>query len=237
MVVVPAAFSLITNEGYGNIPGAFGTSKITIAIDELPAAVPDTMTYFRVLDEACAENVDSAYMMIQKNIPSTEEAHQIATAYIQDHGGLPDDAVVHDIQQQYVKKMTNGQEVESLPVITEVTYRRELDGLPVVGPGDFILIGIGENGKVLCYLKTWRVLDEAGQTNILTVPGALTKLKQGNTIESPISSYEDVTVTEMHLGYYAKATGEKQHFYNPVWIFTGTDKFGGPVEVVVEATS
>jgi len=214
-----------------------GSRRIEIVKDIALPEAPQTVPYYKVLDEDHEEEIDPELMTTQQNIPSEEEAMSIAEAYLQSHGGLPNDAILKDVQSQFVKKVTNGEVVESMPLMTEVTYGRIINGMPVVGPGDTILVAIGENGKILCFLKTWRTLEEAGQTEIIEAEHACDKLKNGETIETPLSSYRNpIKINKMYLAYYSKVTGEEQTFYKPVWVFEGIEKRGGDVLMVVEAS-
>jgi len=199
-----------------------------------------SLPYYKVLSEERDEKVDPSFMKVQDNIPSEEQAKDIASAYIQSHGGLPNDAIFKKVEQQHVQKVdyTNGQVVETYPLATEITYTREINGVQVVGPGDFIFISIGENGKVLCCLKTWRVLQRAGYTDLIPINDAVTKLERGEYMQMPLDQYRSpVTINEISPGYYSKAKGETQDFYKPVWIFTGTDSVGEIVQIYIDATA
>ncbi len=231
--------TIIRKGGNLQIYATLGDSEqIKISINELPYDTPQKVTYYRVLGEEYDEEIDPDCMNTQDDLPSEEEARTIAEGYIESHEGLPDGAVLKDIQSQYLGKVTNGEEVERIPLLTEVTYGRIIDGMPVVGPGDFILVCVGENGKILAYLKTWRNLEEAGQTNIITVNDAIAELEKGKTIETPISPYRGtITIDDIYLGYYSKPAGEKQEFYEPVWIFDGFDSKGEYVNMVIEAST
>lgn len=199
----------------------------------------ESIKYYRVLNEDSDLDVEADFMDPQNNIPSEEEAKIIADSYVKSHGGLPEDAFIKYVEQQYLEKRNQktGELVEKYPLVTEVNYARIVNGMEVVGLGDFIMVSIGEDGNVLCYMRTWRTLQEAGGIDIISSEQALTKLESGQIIQKPVSPYRDpLTIEEASLAYYSEAIGEYQEFYMPVWVFKGTDSKGENIEITVEAT-
>lgn len=227
------------NGGYRN-PSALGTAiSIEKADNMLNVYSQQTVPYYRVLDEDRIVEVHPDYMDAQSNIPSEEEAKKIADSYLQSFGEIPEGLILDIIEQQYVEKVdyTSDKVVEKLPLVTEVTYGREINGFEVTGPGDFIMVSIGEDGKVLCHLKTWRTLEEVGEIEIISSEDALAKLERGEIMRKPVSPFRDpLTINEISLGYYSQPSLQYQEFYKPVWIFKGVDSFGEKLEIAVEAT-
>jgi len=208
--------------------------KDIISNDDPSQSVP----YYRVLNEDRDIKALPDFMDPQNNIPSEEEAKIIADSYVKSHGGLPEDAFIKYVEQQYLEKINQktGELVEKYPLVTEVNYARVVNGMEVTGLGDFIMVSIGEDGNVLCYMRTWRTLQEAGEIDIISSEQALTKLESGQVIQKPVSPYRDpLTIEEVSLGYYSEAIGEYQEFYMPVWIFKGTDSKGENIKITVEA--
>jgi len=198
----------------------------------------ESVKYYRVLNEDSDLDVEADFMDPQNNIPSEKEAVVIADSYVESHGGLPKDAFVKYVEQQYMEKRNQktGELVEKYPLVTEVNYARIVDGMEVVGPGDFIMVSIGEDGNVLCYMRTWRALQEAGEIDIIPSEQAIAKLESGQIMQKPVSPYQSpLTIDDISLGYYSEAIGEYQEFYMPVWVFSGTDTHGRSVNVVVDA--
>ena len=201
---------------------------------------PTYLPYYKVLLEAIDEKVDPDFMKTQDNVPSEDQANNLALAYLASKGGLPGDAVLNKVEQQKLQKIdyTNGQVVEEYALGVDVIYTRELNGLKVVGPGDFIYVSLGENGKVLCYQKSWRALRLQGDIDLIPVNDAVTKLRHEDYREMSLGQYQSpVTITEITAGYYANNKGELQDYYYPIWIFSGTDSVGTLVQISIDATN
>lgn len=216
-----------------------GSGKIKILNGAIPKEIPQEMTYYKVLYEDRNEEFYSTDLKPQDHLPSEEKAIVIAERHIESHGGLPEDAVLENVQPQYMQERAIGKEKgENIPLFVEVTYKRVINGTPVVGPGDFILVTINGSGEILSYLKTWRALEEGGKVELITVEEAIAELEKGNTIETPVNPYEyPIVIDKIYLGYYSKPLGEKQEFYKPVWVFEGKEEHhqDGEVRLIVAA--
>ena len=177
-------------------------------------------------------------MKIQENIPTEAEAINIAESFIKNNGGLPKDAYLKGVRQGYMEKRNykTDELVEKYPMETKVDYGRKINGYEVVGPGDSITVSIGEDGKILGYMRTWRTLEEAGEIEILSSEEAITKLENGQLMEIPISPYANpLAIEEASIAYYSEVMGEYQEYYTPVWVFKGTDSNGDSVQIAVDA--
>jgi len=198
----------------------------------------ETVTYYKVLSEDRKEHYETDYMKIQDNIPTEDEAIQIAESFIMDNGGLPKDAYLERVEQGYMEKRNykTDELIEKRPMETRVNYERKINGYDVIGPGDSIAISIGEDGKILGYMWTWRTLEEAGEIEILSSEEAITKLENGQLMEIPISPYANpLTIEEASIAYYSEVMGEYQQYYTPVWIFSGIDANGDSLHIAVDA--
>jgi len=188
---------------------------------ELPEA-PETMPYYRVVNEEFDDAMSPEFGREQKFIPSEEEAVRIAEEYIESHGGMPDDAVFGDVRTSYWMKIhSSGEVVEKRPECIQVGYHRVFNGMPVAGPGDKIMIAIGNNGTVLSFLKSWRKLEYAGEREILNANEAVERLQRGETIYKLGGPLHTIEIDRIELGYYSDVPGRRQEFYEPVWVFHG----------------
>lgn len=214
------------------------SDRIIVPREVISENYPEKIAYYKVIGADFDDELSSECMSTQENIPSEEKAKIIAEEYIKANGGLPEDAIFKGVQEQYLKKKQGKEEIEEIPLLTEVTYRREINGVPVVGPGDFILVSIGENEKVLCYIKTWKRIEKAGQMDIINVYDAIEKLENGNYMDIPLSPYDHpITINKISIGYYSQAKGIEQEFYKPVWIFNGTSSHGEEVNISIDAST
>jgi len=225
---------LVPSYGLGSSYG-INVLKENIVIKDYSSSV----TIYKVVDESRDKIIKSGYMKPQSNSPSEEEAKDIADSYLSSHGGIPEDAVVSYIEPQYLKKIdyTTGEILETRSLGIDVNYGRIINGMQVAGPGDFIMVSVGGDGKVLCHLGSWRSLEEAGEVEVISPDTALSRLENGQVIDRPLSPIRgSLTVNEMCLGYYSEASLVYQEFYQPIWIFKGVDSQGENIELAVEAT-
>ncbi len=98
-----------------------------------------------------------------------------------------------------------------------------MEGLLVAGPGAEITVCFGENGEVLQFDKVWRTLQYDRDIPIISAEEAFDKLKARDLVEIPQSSLNGLVVSGIRLGYYAEDRYHDQEYYNPVWIFYGTN--------------
>lgn len=161
----------------------------------------------------------------------TKNALKLAESYIKEKG-LPEDVELYmaekvELKALDLKKM---EIVENKPLFVSIKYKRCLDGLSVIGPGDEIEIAVAK--EVLYFSKKWKKLEKVGNIGILSAKDALENLKAGKIINKPMGIAYPLTVHKIEPGYYA---GEKNDFYYPVWIFHCKNSAGNDLKLAIEA--
>lgn len=204
------------------------------------APMPDTKEYprYKVLYEDFDRMHISGFSKTRYSLPSEEEAIKFANKYIQERGGIPEDAYISKVNTQYLEKIDiSGEEpvvVETYPQYVSIDYHRRINGLQVAGPGDTIAVFVGDDGEILYFFKTWRELEEIGNVEMISAEEATKKLKRGETIENAMGDTGSVEINKIEVGYYSEGKGYEQEFYEPVWIFRGVDSYGYNVTKVVK---
>lgn len=200
--------------------GGWILAPISITLKtELPDSPPTAPLYRVVGDESFSYSAPDL-MRIRENLPSEEDAPAIAIREAEEFGGIPHDAVLSHVETVYLVKLdTETGEREKYPLWVAVKFEREVDGMPVAGPGGEIDVSLGENGEIIYFSKVWRKLEYVSETEIISADEALEKLKRGEIIRKPMSPLSEVEVVGVKLGYYAGPPGEEQEFYRPTWIF------------------
>ncbi|MDK2939543.1 MAG: hypothetical protein PWQ51_1708 [Methanolobus sp.] len=209
---------------------------------KISATIPNTTTqipYYKVLSESREKKSSSNLMDTKESILSEKEAVESANEFIQKNGGLPEDAYLYNVQSLYAKQIntSTGQKIveAEYPIMTEVTYKRKINGFPVVGPGDTITISYGENEEMLYYSKGWRILEEEGTKEIMDAEKAIEKLKKGDTITKTVGgNIPIVEIVDMEIGYFAPDPDSEVEYYEPIWIFKGKDNKGNNVTRYIE---
>jgi hypothetical protein len=227
-----------TQTGNGNWGGIMSPMSGDIVLKtELPEA-PATMPMYKVIDNGTVSYCKPDMMHVKKNLPSEKEATGIAKECLEKYGGVPKDAVLTGVETNYLYGMNTktGEVVEEHLLSVDVKFEREINGMPVVGAGGEIDISLGEDGELLFLSKCWRSLEYAGEVKIIPASEAFEKFKKGELIQKPMSQ-EEAEVTQIKLGYYAEAPGEKQEFYEPTWIFYTKDKAGDVMRLCVNAVA
>ena len=211
-----------------------GGSDSVVINTELPEA-PKTMPYYRVVYEDYVSEMSPEFGRVQEFLPSEEEAVRIAEECIELHGGMPDDAVFGNVSTGYRTHYKGDEVVEKKPEDVSVGYHRVFNGMSVVGPGDKIIVVIGNNGTILYFLKSWRHLEYAGEREILTASEAVERLQRGDTVYELSGPMDTIEVNNIFLSYYSDVLDVKQDFYEPVWVFRGKDSYGYGVTLPVWA--
>jgi hypothetical protein len=223
---------------------AFGNSVILGPIGEieLKTTLPDSPTevnLYRVVGDESIEGIGNTspdYGKVRYNLPSEADAVKFAIKALERYGGLPEDAVLSKVQTEYAEVIDTdtGKVVDREPTLIRVTFKRCINGTPVIGPGGKIVIYIGDNGEVVDLTKIWRKLEYAGKVKIIPAKEAFEKLVKGEVMMKPMGRLK-LKVTDVEMGYYAAGFGKKQEYYTPVWIFHCKDHLGNNVTLAVKA--
>ena len=195
--------------------GLSGPFALDTSIPESPATAP----MYKVIAKDSISEGSPNRSTIKKSIPSEEEAPPLAEKALEKYGGLPNDAVLYSVIQNTVKKYNTKTETieEEYPRSTQVLYRQQINGRPVIGAG--INVILGENGELLGIHKAWRTVEYDRDVPIISANEAYEKLKKGETLMVYQSSSMGLRVTDIRLGYYAEDILKDQEYYKPVWLF------------------
>jgi len=200
---------------------------------------PAEMPIYRVVGDESIEGVKTnppEYGKVRYNLPSEKDAVKFALAALKKYGGVPDDARLSRVETEYVEiiNTSTGKIVDRKPTLVRVSFKRYLNGMPVIGPGGEITVFIGDNGEVIDLIKIWRKLEYAGDVKIISAEKAYEKLKKGEVMRKPMGMLK-LRIVHVEPGYYAGGFGDKQEYYTPVWVFHCKDHLGNNVTLAVKA--
>jgi PKD repeat protein len=184
------------------------------------------MTYFSV------DNL----VEIRPNVTSEAESPQVAETVLIPYGGLPQGAILVYNKTEYIEteNIETNQIIAKYPIVTNVQYGRYVDNIPVVGPGGYINIDLGNNGELIYLNKVWRSVSPDGYLAIIPVSSAIEKLQNGEVLNPKKYPY-NVNITKIRLGYYEKGRNESQEYMEPAWLFKGTTDAGEDIQYYVYA--
>jgi hypothetical protein len=261
MMVYKAENPVVTIDSVGEIGGKLGF--------EGDAGYIDGGTKIAMLDEG-AEEVrqlsvwvhsgaveyaivypDKLYPPEPPNLPSEQEARQIAIDFLAQSGLLPPDATVGDgcevevvtggtyaVEQEAPQEgMEDGGDIEPEVVEEYVThllvrFHRQIDGFPVTGAGSKFGVRIGDEGEVITILKVWREVTPYNEVVVKSPEQAFQELKSGvGSYYAPLACAK-VVVEQVYLAYWMEPLDEHQEYVVPVYEFKGKclDKDGEYVE-------
>lgn len=210
-----------------------------IIINASAPDVEETLPYYKVIKEdKIHENVDKV-ITPRESLPSEEKAVKIANEFLKKRSCLPEGAYISYLDEYTIKTINENTSIveKEAPVFVRVSYNRNLDGYPVVGPGDSMEVCIGEKEEIVYFFKTWREVEKAGEISIIDADSAIEKLKQYEVIEDLAGPEKyPIEINKIEIGYYSETTGAEQSYYKPVWIFKGKDGFGYDIVRCVYAT-
>lgn len=194
---------------------------------------------------------DKLYPPEPPNLPSEEEARQIAIDFLAQSGLLPADARVGDsceaevvtggtyaIEEEVPEEvLEEGGEIKPEVIEEYVTHllvrlHRQIDGFPVIGSGNKFGVRIGDGGEVITILKVWREVTPYNEVVINTPEQAYQELKSGaGSYYAPLDC-EKVVVEQVYLAYWMEPLDQHQEYVVPVYEFKGKclDKDGEYLE-------
>ncbi|RPJ52675.1 MAG: hypothetical protein EHJ95_03600 [Methanobacteriota archaeon] len=229
---------VLTGRPIGKIAIYLFQGCVSLALGPPIPESPATAPVYRVVSTDSYCIISPKSMTVKANIPSEAEAPALAEKALELYGGLPDDAVLKKVYRNTMKKYNTvtGIVEEEYPQLTQVIYAQYVDGVPVIGPGAEINIGLGEDGEVLGIEKVWRHLEYSYDVPIISADEAFEKFRRGETLVILQESISASQVTEIRLGYYAEHISVDREYYTPVWIFYlaqwGNDPYPLPVDAV-----
>ena len=194
---------------------------------------------------------DKLYPPEPPNLPSEEEARQIAIDFLAQSGLLSPDATVgggcevevvtggtYAIEEEIPEEvLEEGGEIKPEVVEEYVThllvrFHRQIDGFPVIGSGNKFGVRIGDEGEVITILKVWREVTPYNEVVINTPEQAYQELKSGaGSYYAPLDC-KKVVVEEVYLAYWMEPLDKHQEYVVPVYEFKGKclDKDGEYLE-------
>jgi hypothetical protein len=194
---------------------------------------------------------DKLYPPEPPNLPSEEEAKQIAIDFLAQSGLLPPDSTVggsyeaevvaggtYGIEQEVPEEVAEGggeiepEMVEEYVAHLLVRFHRQIDGFPVTGSGNQLGVRIGDEGEVITILKAWREVTPYSEVVIKTPEQAYQELKSGaGSYYAPLDC-EKVVVEQVYLAYWMEPLDEHQDYVVPIYEFKGEclDKDGEYLE-------
>jgi len=226
----------ISGEKIHGYVGAFG--NITIDSEVTPDSPATFPVYRGVLQEG-----DSFELLLQnlgqirQNVTSEKDADQVARKVMEPYGGIPTDAVFQGAETDYIEEYNHtSKKVEGRwPVSTSVSYTRYINDRWIIGDNNKIRLELGENGELLYIKKVWRTYTYIGDVPIISLDKAIQKLQNGETMESYLDDKQDVKITVIGIGYYAKNIANNETILEPIWSFYGSTSKGNPIVLNVYA--
>ena len=113
------------------------------------------------------------------------------------------------------------------------SFGRSLDGLPVYG--DEFAVILGDGGKVVGLVKTWREVEPDGNISLRSPEEAYEDLRAARTVRPHTGQeYDQITIENVSIGYWMEPRGFVQDLVRPVYAFSGTALRDGVEESYVE---
>lgn len=164
----------------------------------------------------------------QPNLPSAEEAKSIASEFLYSRGLIQEgevakiNKVVAD--QQITAKKGSNEIINNYNVTLQVQFTRQINDMPVIGPGNKLKVFIGEEGEVVGLFKVWRDYEPYKYVKIKTPEQAYNDLVAGNdTMYNVRAGGDKVVIKEVYLAYWMEPADSEQKYILPVYVFEGDD--------------
>jgi len=158
------------------------------------------------------------------------EARAIAEEFLKRTGLRPKDSVFYKVSHSKVMVVSEGEKWEKITGAT-VIFRRQIDGIPVIGPGSVIRVYINHEKEVVGFYKLWREIEKTvGIAKIISLNSAIEKAKTRR------SRADVARVDKLEFGYFAQGEADRQRYFQPAYLFCITVEIrgakGGYVDVI-----
>jgi len=204
--------------------GLNGTDRIKEVKEGSSIASEDGTIYAILHDSGFVEyhNTNRAHTVnsldIPENLPSDDEAVQIATSFLKERNLLPEGAEFRKTEHGRIYQLVrNGEDIVTWEDIN-VWFGRTLNDYPV--EGSQLMIAVGGNGDIIEYFTNWRTYEPYQELAVKTPEQAFGELKTRG-IAVGMNSPDTVSVRETYLAYRTKAGAETEYYLEPVWVFKG----------------
>ncbi|MFO8010146.1 MAG: hypothetical protein R6U89_04960 [Dehalococcoidia bacterium] len=172
-----------------------------------------------------AAGTEGLYPSTKQELPSDEEAKQIAIDFLAESGLMPPEEEIGELSVKtggsaWKARIVDGEIVEEYTSHLLVHVPRLIDGFPVGGAGAKFGLRIGAGGEVLRLLMVWREVEPYQEMEIKTAQQAYHELEEIGIRYTP-SGCEKVIVDEVSLGYWMEPMDAKQEYVVPVYVFEG----------------
>ena len=177
-------------------------------------------------------------MKISDNLPSESDAIKIAQNFLKRYGISINNATI-ETETIYLNKLdTSTNEIlDKQPMMVQVRFKRNVDGMSVVGPGGKIIVAIGDDDEPVYFFKNWRTIESVGAADIIPLSAAIEKLKRLEVKDVPVTPLNSIEVIGIKIGYYEDIPSEEQTNYKPVWVFdVKTPASTETIQLCVDAT-
>lgn len=163
----------------------------------------------------------------QPNLPSDNEAIKIAENFLLEKDLLPADAKFDKVLADKQLKLEKGTDdiIEEYTVTLQaISSTRQINDIPIVGPGNELKVYIGENGEVVGLFYAWRDIELSKDVvSIKTAETAYNELTAGKSmfITPNLDQANKVNVKNIYLAYWINPANKRQEYALPVYVFEG----------------
>jgi len=150
---------------------------------------------------------------------SSDELREVGLNFASEYG-LPEERYEVSTSMDRAELLSEKGERTNVVLGFNVTLRRTLDELAMVGPGGRVKIFLDAAGEPAGYLRVWREAEAIGTYPRRMLEEVVAELKEdplGPVIASDVVS---VRVTGVRLAYYERGMFDAQQFIQPVFAFT-----------------
>jgi len=196
---------------------------------------------------------------IPSNLPSEEEAENIAKKFLADNIWIKSDIAFDEISADTMGSLKIDPDTNKSSYVEEnyriqVIFDYKIDNFSVVGTGSDVKVIIGDNGSIIRFSSDIRYCEPWKYFKIITPDEALSILKEKGIHCSLISLTDDngtpimdekgnpvfhkikeAKLKDMYLGYYAQGITEEQKYMQPVYVFEIETDIGKNVTEYVPA--
>ncbi len=159
---------------------------------------------------------------IPSKLPTDDVAIRLASDFLIKSNLMPKDAVLSKIYHPQVLALDSSGKTTDIPYeAIQVSFKRSIDEIPVVGAGSKLRVEIGEGGDVIQMYKLWRDYTPQEKRSIITPDKAFLNFKERGISGISTTDSAVAEINNVYLAYYESSAMEEQNLFLPVYVFEG----------------
>lgn len=167
------------------------------------------------------QNFNINYPKKKINLPTKEEACQIAINYLKELKLTNEYAEITTVKYTKVASLKSLESPSLLAI--NIIFSFNIDHIPAMGPGAKIKVTIIQDGKINGLVYFWRDISKEDDTiGVISPKEALKRFKADKSFNQLNPETDSVIIKNIQFGYYSLSPTDYQRYLIPVYALKGS---------------